>query len=325
MTHLDLLQETIEAAVKRCISPGTCLQISGGLDSAIIQAVAQLDSLYCATWPDEDNLTAARKAALGHLVVPVTFTYDEMVEVLPRIAKLTDGNGTWSQVCQWFLCKKAAEDGCKAVVTGEGADELFGGYARYRILYWLDRIYADPLLCNYRSIIDHQLGRRSELVPVMLSRTSSAYEMSKMGNTSTPETESLVSHMMKMEFKNSLPSLLKYGEAMARDHGLECRFPYMDTEIIRFTATLKDNEKVDEHFNKVILRQLAKRLGIDPDIITETTKKGLYIPQSWAPVGHKPWSRNWFIGLMEEAYISSRGGSAKCITTIQSVDGGAAT
>jgi asparagine synthase (glutamine-hydrolysing) len=291
------LKETITKAIKDCIHPGerVAVQLSGGLDSAIIQAVAKLPDLYCVTWPEQDNITMAKLAARGHEVRTVTFTREEMLEVLPEVAHLTNGEGTWSQVCQWFACKQIAADGCTAVLTGEGADELFGGYTRYRILYWLDRMAADPLLADYRGIITHTIGTREEVLNRMLARTST----NKAGINLSG---GMVEAMATLDTLFGLPPLLEYGEAMAAAHGLQCRFPFMAQGVIDAAAQLPQGVRVIERESKVPLRQVARELGVARPIVNEKTKKGLFIPQDWRPEGEPQWSRGWFEKLMREAY-----------------------
>jgi asparagine synthase (glutamine-hydrolysing) len=225
----------------------------------------------------------------------VTFTREEMLEVLPEVAHLTNGEGTWSQVCQWFACKQIAADGCTAVLTGEGADELFGGYTRYRILYWLDRMAADPLLADYRSIITHMIGTREEVLHRMFSRTNA-------GRIETGLSGGLVEDMSAIDTLMGLPPLLRHGAAMATAHSLECRFPFMDPAVGDIAAQLPTGARVTERESKAPLRQVARDLGVARPIVNEKTKKGLFIPQDWRPEGEPQWSRGWFEKLMREAY-----------------------
>jgi len=276
------------------------VQLSGGLDSAIIQAVGKFYPLYCCTFPADgvDNMPAAILAAQGKKVTPVTFTRNEMIDALPEVKRLTDGKGTWSQVCQWFLCRKAAEDGVKIILTGEGADELFGGYARYKILHHIEQAFSDPKLEEYQGIIKHLFGDRRSVLINMLSRNMPRWIV-EMAAPKNPTN--LVKDAAAIEFDCCLPALLDHGAAMAEAHGLSCRFPFMDPRVVRYANTLAPQAMVNDDCTKVALREAAEQLGVHPRIVNEKTKKGLFVPPSWAPQGSPKWSRGWFEQLMEAA------------------------
>jgi asparagine synthase (glutamine-hydrolysing) len=127
-----------EAVVKRLRSDvplGAFL--SGGLDSSIIAAIARrhVDELhtFAVGLEGSSDLEAARRVA-EHLdtvhheyVIPP----QEVLEVLPRVLyhlESHDRDLVRSAVPTWFVARLAAT-GVKAVLTGEGADELFAGYA----------------------------------------------------------------------------------------------------------------------------------------------------------------------------------------------------
>jgi len=296
------LVSLLYAAVAKCSigAKKLAVQLSGGLDSAVIQAIADCPNLYCCTWEDQDNLSIASLAAKGHEIKTVTFTRDDMLEVLPTIAKLTGGRGTWSQVCQYFLGKAMAADGVDVVLNGEGSDELFGGYSRYRILYWLDKMYRDPRLAAYDSIVNHVVGHAEEVLVRALDRVTShdvAVEQAKGAKWE----RGLVGAMASVEETVGLAELIGFERDIAAHHGIEHRWPYMDRAVQDFAHALEPDEMVDDAFCKVMLRRAAHILGVDWSIINEKTKRGLFIPQSWRPEGEPMWSRGWFDRLMAEA------------------------
>ncbi len=300
MMIIKLISESIQKCLEGAKKPA--LQISGGLDSAIIQAIAKIENLYCCTFPLDNinNMEIAELAAKGVKVNPVTFTYNEMLDVLPAVKSLTDGKGTWSQVCQYILCKKMAQDGCDVVLTGEGADELFGGYARYRILHHLDKIWNDPKLSAYHGIAHVVPGTRRELLVRMLSRNMHRSFVDEM----IPQdcSDSLVRIAMNFEEKYSLPALLQFGQSMAEAHGMKCMFPYMAQTVVEYAHGLDSMDFVDDQYNKVILRHAALALDVHPDIVNEKTKRGLFIPPNWRPSdAPTKWGREWFEKLMEAA------------------------
>ena len=61
---------------------------------------------------------------------------DQFFDVLPQLVWQEDEPIAWPSSVSLFFAAKLASEHVKVVLTGEGSDELFGGYDRYR---WLDR------------------------------------------------------------------------------------------------------------------------------------------------------------------------------------------
>lgn len=128
-------------AVARSISPGctNASLLSGGIDSAIICALAAVQvpelDVYTVAFQGSSDLEHARlfvercEHDLRHHVVDITF--DDMLRVLPDVVSTLetfDAALIRSAVPMHFLCSKV--DGqVDVLLTGEGGDELFGGYA----------------------------------------------------------------------------------------------------------------------------------------------------------------------------------------------------
>lgn len=136
------IRETLtEAIVKRLMSDvplGAFL--SGGLDSSIIAAVARrhMDALHTFSVGIEGSrdLEAARRVArhIDSIHHEYVFTPEDIRRHLPEIVyhlESFDKDLVRSAVPCYFVSRLAAEH-VKVILTGEGADELFGGYAYYK-------------------------------------------------------------------------------------------------------------------------------------------------------------------------------------------------
>jgi asparagine synthase (glutamine-hydrolysing) len=301
------LRALLETSILEATGDGkaTALQLSGGLDSAIVQAVARLDRLYCCTWPEFDNLAAAERVACGKPVRPVTFTRSEMLEVaLPVVARLTKGRGTWSQCCQWFMARDMATDGVQVELNGEGADELFGGYARYRILWWLDRMMLDPHLVEYQGTIERLLDvPRSCDGPFSLRVQFVVDMMADRGEEFSGRCDGALTDAVGWHDEtHGLVELLGFEDKIAAARGIEHRHPFMAPAVVEFAHGLTEADKITAAESKHILRDVARSLGVHADCVDEVTKRGLVVPPTWAPGGAQKWSRGWFEKLMAEAW-----------------------
>jgi len=303
---IEALEEVIFEALNGQEKAG--LFLSGGLDSAVIQAIAKLDNLYCATWPDQDNHSAAELAAMGKPLTRVTFTKQQMLQTLPAVAKATNGSATWSQVCQWYLAEAAGNDGCTLVFTGECSDELLCGYSRYRILWWLDKMRADPKLRDYQNTVDHCVGTPSGAVIKLLSRNMNPALSERLVGKALDRDPSLIEHSFRLaaavEGSDPLSQLLENETAMIKAHDLKPCYPFLDSRVQLVGGQVPHDLQVNDYECKVLLRQVARKLGVHHFICDEPSKKGLFVPQSWRPEGEPMWSRNWFSKLIAEAYES---------------------
>jgi len=298
----DKLKEALTESIYDAISgegPFALFQ-SGGLDSAVIQAVARIDHPYCVTWPEQDNHSTATLAAQGKPLRHVTFTRSQMMDALPEVARITSGTGSWSQVCQWFAARQAAADGCKTVITGEGADELFAGYSRYRILHYFDLMRTDPKLRDYEGIINHMIGKPRETVSRLLARSMggdapAAVEAHGQGKTCVELAKSVDFELLKAR-------ALKNQTLCIEAHGLKVRYPFMDARVIEVARQIRPEYLVTQWENKAILRDVGRDVGVHEFILDERNKKGLFIPQAWRPDGTPEWSSTWFNEAMGKAW-----------------------
>lgn len=140
--HIRRIGTTIEAAIKKRLLSDMPLGafLSGGLDSSIIAAVAKKYMPELRTFSvgieGSRDLEAARRVAqhIGTVHHEYIYTADEVVENLPEIIyhlESFDQDLVRSAIPTWF-CARMAADKVKVVLTGEGADELFAGYAYHK-------------------------------------------------------------------------------------------------------------------------------------------------------------------------------------------------
>ena len=295
------------------------LQLSGGLDSALIyECVKKVDpvlgreiKLYCVSFDQDgiDNMSAARLAAGAERELTViNFDLSALMSVLPDVVYHLDTPATWSSVCLWYLAQRISADGVKIALSGEGADELFGGYTRYRILNHLDRMRADVHLTGYEPTIVHLLGTRSGFVARMLDHSPRGAKLPHvidLVRSHAGGMKTLLRTAMRTEFYSTMQVLLRMGDRMAAAFSLENRCPFLDYRLIELAASLPNSMLVNEHESKVVLRGVARSLGVHRSIVEEKTKRGLAVPWAkWNPsaaggLGARGvWDRSTFAALM---------------------------
>lgn len=145
---LQLIRETLtEATRKRLMSDVPIgVLLSGGLDSSLTSSIAarllaeegkKLNSFSIGLDADAPDTKAARKVAefLGTIHHEIHFTVEQGIEILAKLIwhlETYDVTSVRASTPMYFLSQAIADMGIKVVLSGEGADEIFGGYLYFR-------------------------------------------------------------------------------------------------------------------------------------------------------------------------------------------------
>lgn len=140
----DTLTQAVEKRLMSDVPIGVLL--SGGLDSSLTSSIAarllkdsgkKLHSFSIGLTPDAPDTVAARKVAefLGTEHHEIHFTIEEGIEILDKLVwhlETYDVTSIRASTPMYFLSKAITDLGIKVVLSGEGADEIFGGYLYFR-------------------------------------------------------------------------------------------------------------------------------------------------------------------------------------------------
>jgi asparagine synthase (glutamine-hydrolysing) len=261
--------------------------------------------------------------------VPYVITPDEFAACLPRIIwHLDDPMADAAAVPLWFAAREARKH-VKVVLSGEGADELFGGYGVY---YQPGVVRAGRALPGWgratigRVASEQPAGRRGK---GLLNRTSTPLPRRYIGNAYVFHAEQArnlvnggtgsefdvtdpvyrqaaeaglddVATMQLVDVNTWLPGdILVKADRMAMAHGLELRTPFLDREVLAVAAKLARVEKTAAGTTKFALREAVGELL--PQAAAERAKLGFPVP-----LGH--WLNGSLYGFAEQAVRTAQTG-----------------
>jgi asparagine synthase (glutamine-hydrolysing) len=318
------VEETVEMRLMSDVPLGIFL--SGGLDSSVIAAVMKRTfdgpvKTFSVGYAEEQfsELGYATQVAnaIGTEHHEVTVGMEDFFNALPRMIWHEDEPITWpSSVSLYFVSKLAAEQ-VKVVLTGEGSDELFGGYERYRwnmintraagVYAWMprglrgfirSRLATTGLLnARVRHKFQHTFaGRGDTIESLFLDNFYCAFTMEEQKSLlSLPpaavydsylrywrarEGASLLERMLYADQKTYLVELLMKQDQMSMACSIESRVPLLDHELVEFAAGMPDEMKIRGATQKYVLKRAAE--GLLPAEIIYRKKMGFPTPlRAW--------------------------------------------
>ena len=327
----DVIGNSVQYHMISDVEVGTFL--SGGVDSSLIAArfggqkafsvgFAQAGAHY-----NEMNLARETAEKLELDFHQKNIEKDEFTEAVPTVMyHLDEPSGDASAIALFFVAREAAKY-VKVITSGEGADELFGGYT----------IYLEPDALRYISWLPkgvrRALGSLAEHLPYgmkgrgYLIRGSMDVEERFIGNANIftkEEREALLrrpgqavspQELLKEDYRKVsgmhggdkmqyidlvrwLPGdILQKADRMSMAHSLELRVPFLDREVFRVAETLATRDKFRNHQTKYLFREAAAKYL--PKLTADREKLGF-------PVPIRVWMREDrdFIEMLRSAFSS---------------------
>ncbi len=235
--------------------------LSGGIDSAaVLTVMARLNSqpvlAYTAGFDapgvaDERETAAAVARALGARHETVDVTEAMAWRHLPEIvACMDDPAADYAIIPTWFLARRARED-VKVVLSGEGGDEIFGGYGRYRSAmrpWWMG-----GRVMRARGAFDRLDVLRAR-PPAWRDGLAAAEALAATGGRSR------LAAAQATDVADWLPHdlLLKLDRCLMA-HAVEGRTPFLDPGVAAAAFRLPDHMKVRDGMGKWLLRRWLER------------------------------------------------------------------
>ncbi len=271
-----ILLDSVEVHQRSDVPYG--LFLSGGIDStAVLAAMARLNpapvtaftvGFHGAAVRDERPAARAVAAALGAEHIELTLDEAEAWALLPRVAAaLDDPAADYAALPTYLLGAAARRAGLKVVLTGEGGDELFAGYGRYRRALRPALLGGRPM--RHRGVFDG-LG-------VLADGRDWRRGLARTETAMTGSGWTRLQRLQAADVAEWLPNdlLLKVDRCLMA-HGVEGRVPLIDPEVGRFAFALPDRLKVQGGLGKRLLRRwVAERV---PAARPFAAKAGFTVP-----------------------------------------------
>lgn len=304
------IQKSMEDSVKHHeiadVEVGSFL--SSGIDSSYLVSVSKPDKTYTVGYdnPKYDEISYAKDLAkkLGITNKSKKITKKEYIEAFPKIMyHMDEPLADPSAIALYFVAQIASED-VKVVLSGEGADELFGGYNTYKeeidqawymkIPYPLRRAASAiaGLLPEVRGFnFIYRRGRKLKDYNIGLGRVFRDEEAMKIVKCSNQiHTKDIVAPFYEEYKDNSTMvqrQVIDFYFWLVRDFlhavdrntmmfGLEARTPFLDKEVYEVARKLPVSAKINKETTKPALRLAAKK--VIPNESYKKKKLGFPVP-----------------------------------------------
>ncbi|WP_163971517.1 asparagine synthase (glutamine-hydrolyzing) [Oceanobacillus halotolerans] len=323
----DVMYDSVNVHMRSDVPVGSFL--SGGIDSTIIVSMAREFNPNIKTFSvgfereGFSEIDVAKETAdklnvenISYIISP-----EEYIEKLPKIMwHMDDPLADPSCVPLYFLAREARKH-VTVVLSGEGSDELFGGYNIYREPESLKMFQHVPSTAN------RLLNRVAAVLPEgvrgksFLERGTTPLRDRYIGNAKMFEDEEkqkilkhyrddlsyrdvtgkLFDHVADEPLVNQMQyvdihtwmrgDILLKADKMTMANSLELRVPFLDKEVFRVASELPVDLKIANGTTKSILREASR--GIIPDHVLDRKKLGFPVPiRHWLKNELNSWAKN---------------------------------
>jgi asparagine synthase (glutamine-hydrolysing) len=316
--------------------------LSGGIDSTAVAALAKRHKPDLLTFTtgferegySEIDVAAESAKAIGVEHITKVVTAEEMMDTLPLIVWYLDDPVADPALVPLYFIAREARKHVKAVLSGEGADELFGGYTIYREPISLRAFEHVP------GVLKRGLGKLSTVIPEgtrgkdLLRRGSIGIEERYYGNARIfrPDEMGLyrkfdpsVSYMdvtrklyeqtthldgsTRMQYVDLFTwlrgDILVKADKMTMANSLELRVPFLDTLVYDIASSIPTELKITKETTKYALRR-ALELIVPPHVLNRP-KLGFPVPiRHWLKDVMYDWAREIIESSQAEELIDKQ-------------------
>ncbi len=309
----EVIAEAVAARLDADVPLGCFL--SGGIDSSVVAAMAAKSLAARGAGPLRTYSVAmdhagydesahaqlvAKHIGADHTVLQVDTDRDVMAD-LERLIAMTGEPTADSSLLPTYWLSQAAREHVRVALTGDGGDELFGGYDRYRAMALLAR-YRYAFAPLPASMIDHSYPKSTRRRLARLIRAARGSTPKDRFNSMVqlfdddqiaelgvmpdqppqrmhdwPTEPDPVQAAMRWDLGNYLPfDVLRKVDRASMAVALEVRCPILDTQVCDLATHLPVSVLMPKGKPKALLRKIASSLV--PESITSRPKQGFALP-----------------------------------------------
>ncbi len=341
---LEMFRKSVELRLMSDVPLGMFL--SGGIDSSAIAAMmAQIVDQPIKTFSVGFAEREANEFEFARIVSKafktdhheIVISPEQFFKELPNLVWHEDEPLGFEASIPLYFVSKLAERHVKVVLTGEGSDEILGGYGRYaktlallnygeKYESYTPRFLRDAVRSGVGTLpnsVNRKLKRTFLTLDAniedlyfdnfaifnksMQAKLLSEETKSRIGESNPyhylqnwiaeTDAEDLLDKLLYADTKTYLHELLMKQDQMSMAASVESRVPFLDHKLVEYTAKLPERMKIRGRTTKWILREAMK--GILPGEILDRPKMGFPVP-----LGR--WLRNEFRHIIDEFVVSER-------------------
>jgi asparagine synthase (glutamine-hydrolysing) len=286
----DEIKQIISDTIKKQLVSDvpTSLALSGGVDSNIVYSVMRknLDikfNTYTFKFNDHEkfnedfNIAKKNTEFYGNNFIPIEIGYKDFIENNEKISEiLEEPIANQCSVLNYCMSKKISE---KVLITGDGGDEIFTGYDRYRSIYIIQILQKFNIFKNFKIKSKFKNFNRLFLnSPKELFLSFSEQNIYKnhekyFSNFKKAEVKDIgLNHTDKFDLKNNLNCVslidldtlvpndyLIRNDKIYMDSGIEVRVPLLDEDLINNLLMISSSKKFGYKFkSKHLMKKLFK-------------------------------------------------------------------
>ncbi|MDS0527790.1 asparagine synthase (glutamine-hydrolyzing) [Clostridium sp. SHJSY1] len=308
-----VIAESVRSHLVSDVEVGTFL--SGGVDSSIIASLAKNVNKKIKSFTvgfdvkgyDEIEVAKRTSEILNIENIHIKVSEDDYIKSIRDVVyKFDDPVADPSAIGLYHLTKEASKH-VKVVLSGEGSDELFGGYNVYKEYFYLKPIIILPK--TIKKIINHIAKKMPNMKGKnYLIRATTPLEDRYIGNAKIFEDKEskkiLINYNSEYKFKNTIKDIfdegkkrgydyvttmqnidintwlegdiLSKGDKMSMANSIELRAPFLDSEVLKVAEKIPLNKKASKKNTKLLLRQAFE--GIVPKHVVNRKKLGFPTP-----------------------------------------------
>jgi asparagine synthase (glutamine-hydrolysing) len=319
------LEDSVAKHMRADVTVGAFL--SGGIDSTVVAALAKRHNPNLLTFTtgferegfSEIDVAAESAAAIGVEHITKVVSAEEMMSALPLIIWYLDDPVADPALVPLYFIAREARKHVKVVLSGEGADELFGGYT----------IYKEPISLRAFDYVPHPVRRGIGALSTKLPQGMRGKDLLRRGAIDIAERyygnarifrpdemqllrtyDPTISYMdvtaqhyaatthldgsTRMQYIDLFTwlrgDILVKADKMTMANSLELRVPFLDTEVFKIGSGIPTNLKLTKETTKYALRRAIA--DIVPEHVINRAKLGFPVPiRHWLKDVMYEWAR----------------------------------